>query len=212
MRTPSPAAARAASIACASRSSPSVEKHQDLLIGRLVVQRGARHFDRAADVGAAARDDRRVDGVERLREHVAIERQRALQERVAGKRHQPDAIALELRDQIGDGELGARQPIGLQVGRAHALRRVDGEQEVDAASLRLFPAIAALRPRQRRARRQQADDDERPLDDAPRPRQRRRSRRYAASRTRPAPRAAADRAARRAASSVVAASSPTSSQ
>ena len=92
-----------------------------------------------------------VDGVQRLLEHAVVERQRALQERVAREGHQPDPIALELRHQVANGQLGARQAVRLQIRRQHALRGVEREQQVDAAAVGLLPANAPLGARQRHA-------------------------------------------------------------
>src|SRR5262249_1771218 len=49
---------------------------------------------------AAARDDADLDGVEALQKRAAIEGQRALQERRARERHQPEPIAARLVDEI----------------------------------------------------------------------------------------------------------------
>ncbi len=124
------------------------EEHEHLLV--LVVQeRFSRRFDRARDVRPAERDHARVERVEGLLEDGVVERERRLEKRAPGERDEADAILGKLSDEIANGELRALEPIGLHVGREHALRRIHGEEDVHAAPVSLFPSISELRTRER---------------------------------------------------------------
>ena len=98
--------------------------------------------DRGAEVRAAARDDADVDRVEALAEGALVERERALDEGAAGERDETGAVALELRQQVLDGELRAAEAVRLHVGREHAARGVEGDDEIDALAMHLLPAKA----------------------------------------------------------------------
>ncbi len=72
---------------------------------------------------------------------------------VPGEGDEADAVAAELRQEVLDRELRAREPVRLDVGREHAPRGVDRDDQVDALALDLLPAEAPHRTgeRQRRA-------------------------------------------------------------
>ena len=60
--------------------------------------------DRCGNVGAAFRDRFGVQGVDRFDRGFVINRERRLQKGAPGKRDQPDAIALQLIDEVLRGE------------------------------------------------------------------------------------------------------------
>ena len=95
---------------------------------------------RRAEVRAAARDDADLDRVQALAEGALVERQRALHERAAGERDESGAVALELRQQVLDGELCPPEAVRLHVRREHAPRRVERDDQVDALAVHLLPA------------------------------------------------------------------------
>ena len=68
-----------------------------------------------------------------------------MQKRIARERDQPHGVAVQLRHEVGDRELGARKSIGFHIGGQHAARCVDGENDVVTAARDLFPTIAGLR-------------------------------------------------------------------
>src|SRR5262245_23608653 len=106
------------------------------------------------DISSAARDDIDIECVERFAKRVVIERDWTLQKRTAGERNQTDAIAVEFRDEISDGELCAREAVRLHILRQHALRSVDREKKFESFPMRLLKFEAGLWPRER-------DEDER---------------------------------------------------
>ena len=82
------------------------EQHEDALVVAVAFQRGFGFVDGRGDVRAAARNDLRVQRVERLAEGVVVERERALQKRIAGERRSsPTRSPSSLREQILDGHL-----------------------------------------------------------------------------------------------------------
>ena len=153
-------------------------------MARLRRQRLGRDVDSAPDVGPAARDDRGVEGVERLEERVVVERHRALDEGVAGERDEPDAVAREPVDEVANGELRALEARGLHVVGVHALGGVDDQQEVGPLPLErspsASPSAAARAPRSpsrprgsttaTRSQRRKRETRERPRDGAAPPR------------------------------------------
>jgi len=149
------------------------EKDQKLVVRGLVVQRRTCHLDGSAHVGTAARNGRGIDGIQGLLEHAAVQGERALQERIASEGHQAHAVALELRHQIANGELGAGKPIRFEIRRQHALRGVERKEQIEPAPVGLFPVHAPLRSRQGHAAEQCASDKECSLECSPHARQRR---------------------------------------
>ena len=85
MRSPSSAAALRRGEAVPLEILAVGEEHQHLLVRGLVARAPRAPRRSRADVGAAARDRPGVERVERLEEHVVVERHRALHERVAGE-------------------------------------------------------------------------------------------------------------------------------
>jgi hypothetical protein len=69
----------------------------------------------SGDICAAFRNHIHIKRIKRLAKGVVIERDRTLQKRAAGKGNQTNAIAVELRDEICDGEFRTREPIRLHI-------------------------------------------------------------------------------------------------
>ena len=68
-----------------------------------------------------------------------------MQERTSGERHQAHGVAVQALDEVVDRQFRARKPIRLHIRRQHASRSVDGEDDVVAAPLHLFPMETGLR-------------------------------------------------------------------
>ncbi len=147
------------------------EDHHLLMTG-LRAQRLLGCADRGREVGSATRDDVGVERVERFEEHAGVGGEGRLDERVARERDEPEAVAVEPLREIGDGDLGSRQSIRSQIGRAHAPRRVHREHDIDPAAWRLFESIAMERPRERDRDHRHARDDEPVAEPAPASRER----------------------------------------
>ena len=87
-------------------------------------------------IGAANRDQRRVDFVEQLPEGRQVVRQRHPQPGLARKHDERNAIAAgQLRQHRLDIVARAREAIGVNVAREHRARRVEAEDQVEAAAL-----------------------------------------------------------------------------
>src|SRR5262245_61949639 len=96
------------------------------------------------DIGPAARNHIYIEHVERFAKRVVIECDWTLQKRTAGERNQTDAIAVEFRDQISDGEPCAREPVRLHILRQHAFRSVDREKQFESFPMCLLKFEAGL--------------------------------------------------------------------
>ena len=103
-------------------------------------------LDRAGQVRSLARDEIRVERVQRLTESVIIKRQRAQRERAAGEWDQADAIAFQAGHKIDDAEARAFQAVGSEVLGQHAARGIHGEKNIDAPAFHLMPLEALSRP------------------------------------------------------------------
>ena len=126
------------------------EQHEHLAMVRLAGHRLFRRADRGRDVGAAAWNGVRVERVEALEKHAAVDGHRRLHERIAGERDQPDAFAVELAHEVGDRELCASQAIRSQICGAHALGRVDREHQIEPVVRVLLEVIPDERPSHRK--------------------------------------------------------------
>ena len=125
--------------------------HQDhhLVAVRAALQGGLCLLDGARDIGAAARNDPRVERGERLLKRAIVQGDRALQEGAARECDQAHGIPVQLIHEVTDRKLRALQPVGFHVRGRHAAGGVHREDDVIAAAFGLFPAIAGLRLRQR---------------------------------------------------------------
>ncbi len=97
-------------------------------------------------VGAPGGDHVGVHRLERLEEGPVVEGERALEEGVAGEGDEPDPVALELVDEILDGQFRADETVRLDVGGEHAPGGVEGEDDVDAPAAALAPGVPPLGP------------------------------------------------------------------
>ncbi len=104
------------------------------------------------------RDDRRVQGVKRLEKGTVVEGEWTEREGVSGEGNQPDTVALQLLDEIGDREARPLEPVRHHVLRQHAARRIDREDQVDAPAFHLAEFEAILRSRHREENAEQTGD------------------------------------------------------
>ena len=113
--------------------------------------KGALRFvDRAGDVRAAARNDSGVERVERFAEGVVIEGHAGIAEtRSPAKAIRPTRSPSSLLTRSLTASLARVRRSGFTSCVEHALGRVHGEQDVDAAALHFLPTKTRLRPRQR---------------------------------------------------------------
>ena len=119
-------------------------------------------------VGPLGRNEFGVHGVEALPKRVLVVGERAGQIRLAGERHQADAVSVELLDEVEDRELGPLETIGRDVLGEHAPRGVEREHDVDAALRHVLEAPAGLRPREGREERGDPEQQRAEADVAPR--------------------------------------------
>ena len=124
------------------------EQHEHLVVVAFL-EGGQGSLDRFGDGRAALRDDVHVQRLDALAEGRVVNGQRALQEGAAGEGDQAEAVGLGALHQVQRGQLGARQAVGRDVLRQHALRGVNGDDDVQPALLDFLPVKAPLRPRQR---------------------------------------------------------------
>src|SRR5262245_47979606 len=96
------------------------------------------------DISPAARDNIDIQRVKRFAERVVVQRDWTLQKRTAGERNQTDAIAVEFRDEVSDGELRTREPVRLHILRQHAFRSVDRKEEFESFPMCLLKFEADL--------------------------------------------------------------------
>ena len=149
MRTPASTARSTASSTSPSWSSPSVMRTRT---------RWRRSVSANASRATATAWPRLVPCTEIMSGSIAfrkraaapvVARQRTLHERLARERDQPDPVAFEPADQVGDGEPGPVEPVRRDVLGRHRGRQVEGHHDVlPLAPHRLDPA-AELRPGQR---------------------------------------------------------------
>ena len=124
------------------------EQHQHLVVVAFL-EGGQGRLDGLGERRAALGDRVHVERLDALPEGRVVDRQRALQEGAAGEGHQAEPVGLGPLHQIQRGQFGARQPVGRDVLRQHALGGVDGHDDVQSALLDFLPVKAPLRPRQR---------------------------------------------------------------
>ena len=98
---------------------------------------------------AALGNDIHIERLDALAEGRVVDGQRALEERAARERYQPQPVGPRALHQFERGQLRPRQTVGGNVLRQHALRSVDGDDDVQPALLHLLPVKAPLRSRQR---------------------------------------------------------------
>ncbi len=94
--------------------------------------------DRSADIGSAPGNQIRIEGGERLLKDGAVQRHRALQERIARESDDARSVACEFPDQITHGQFRSAEAVRRQIVGGHAARGVDGEQDVEPLALGLF--------------------------------------------------------------------------
>ena len=75
--------------------------------------------------------------------------------------YEADTVAAELCQEILHCELGAREPVRFDVGREHAARGVDRDQQIDALALHLLPAEAPHRAAEGHRERQHGAAEQR---------------------------------------------------
>ena len=127
---------------------PVREQHQDFVIVAFLESR-QRRLNRFRDGRAALGNDIDVERFDALAEGRVVNGQRALQERAAGKRHQAQPVRPRPLHQLERRQLRARQPVGRDVFRQHALRGVNRDHNIQAPQPHFLPIKAPLRPRQR---------------------------------------------------------------
>src|SRR4030095_1307241 len=74
-----------------------------------------------------------------------IDCKRRLQKGAAGKRDQPDAIALQLRDQILRRQLHPLNPVGSNIVRERAARGVGSEKQIEPTAFYVFVDVTPAR-------------------------------------------------------------------
>jgi hypothetical protein len=83
------------------------DEDERLMPALVALERRQARFEGRRQVGAAARNEPDLDGLQALAERVPVEREGTLHERRAGERDEPDTVARHLREQVLDGELRA---------------------------------------------------------------------------------------------------------
>ena len=73
-----------------------------------------------------------IHGLQGIAKRVVIQRERALQKRLAGKRHEADAATSEILHEFLNRQLRPREAAWIHVRGQHALRAVEQEQHVFA--------------------------------------------------------------------------------
>ncbi len=101
------------------------DEDEDLQVIRLAFEGVDGGVDGGGDVGAGARDGVGVELAQGVLERVMVDGQRALEEGVAGKGDQPEAIVRQLIGEVGQGELGPLEAVRLHVLGQHALGAID---------------------------------------------------------------------------------------
>ena len=123
------------------------EQHDHLVIVAFLKRLG-RRLNRLANRRAAFGDDVHIQRVQTLAERGVINRQRALQKRAPGKRHQAEPVGLRLLHQIQRGQFRARQAVRRDVLGEHGLGCVNCHHDVQTALGNLLPVKAPLQPGQ----------------------------------------------------------------
>ena len=100
------------------------DEDEDLVV-RALLHGPPRFGDRRREVGPLGRNELGVHGVEAFPKRVLVVGERAGQIRLAGERHQADAVSVELLDEVEDRQLGSLETIGRDVLGEHAPRGVE---------------------------------------------------------------------------------------
>ena len=101
-------------------------------VRRRRIERLTRDRKRGREVGALDRDLLGIDGLEEEADGRAVGRERALQERLAGEDHEPDAVAAaRLHDALDLQRRTVEAARGDVLG-PHRVRDVEGDHEVEA--------------------------------------------------------------------------------
>ncbi|EKD35771.1 MAG: hypothetical protein ACD_75C01785G0002 [uncultured bacterium] len=124
---------------------PVGDDDENLVIGCI-----AEHFHGAVDdlddIGAALGDELGIHGRQRLFEGIVIKGQRAHEIGGAGKGQEPHPVAVQPADEIEDRQMRPLQPVRFHVLGEHALRGIEGKEQVDALAFHIHPPLAVLRP------------------------------------------------------------------
>ena len=123
------------------------DQDQDLVVG-LIGEHRFRLPDGRGDIGAALGDDRGVHLLQRIFKGLVVSSQRAHLIGVACEGHQPDPVSVQLIDKIHDRKFCPFETVGFDVLGQHALRSVQGKEDIDPLAFDVLPLEAVLRPGQ----------------------------------------------------------------
>jgi hypothetical protein len=121
------------------------EQHHHLAARVAAAQAVERRAEPVADGRARAVDEVEGERAHHALQHGVVERRRHHRVGLAAEHHEPDAVAAAPLDELRHHLLGGLEARGLQVGRAHRARQVDGDHDVDARQLERVGRVDALR-------------------------------------------------------------------
>ena len=129
----------------------------------LVVERCHSHVDGLADGGTLGGHDAGVDGRQEQLGGPVVGGEGQLLVGVTGEDDDADAVALQPVDQVGDGHLGALQPVGTYVFGQHRVGDVEHQHQVDTFALDLLQLGAHLRVYQADHQEEEGDEQQEEL-------------------------------------------------
>ena len=136
------------------------EDHQHLLPCGFINKRLGCRLDHSRQAGPFHRDGAHAHRLNVLPENALLARERALQKGRAGKGHDGKAILRRDLFEFLDGQLGAFQPVGLEVAGQHALGGVDRQHDVQVALGGLDSLRSPARSGKRHHRRRKGQQDQ----------------------------------------------------
>ena len=125
------------------------EEHERAAFALALAEGFGRGADRLGDVGAAQRNDVRIEFLNRGEDRRVIDRQRRLQESRARESDEPEAVAFQGVDEVERREFRPFQTARLHVVGQHGTRGVEGDQHIAPFAFGLLDRVAVARLCQR---------------------------------------------------------------
>ena len=148
---------------------PIRNQHEDLVLAFFASERPGRCADGLGDGRALHRNDIRVDRIQKQLRGAIVQCERTECKAATRERDQADPVAFEPVDKGLDLKQRARQPIGTDVFREHAQRRVQGDHDFDTLAMQEFEPHPVPGLRQCDDQKEESENRQRRLHPLPLP-------------------------------------------
>ena len=141
----------------------AVAQDDEVAVGRAAGAEGVDHrAQHRLVIRAAHRHERRIERGQKLVEHLVVRAHGHLEEGRAGEHHQADALAAQSVEEALDQQPRALEPRGPHVGREHAARKVEGDDDLARLVEHRLLHAAPLRPGEGHDAEREAEPEQQP--------------------------------------------------